>query len=68
MALLFVGRSTFDIGYVCARFPREDEKLPSTLSYSLAGGPALNAAVAARRLAARCGSRRYSEGGRSPPR
>jgi sugar/nucleoside kinase (ribokinase family) len=50
MRLLFIGRSTFDIGYVCAHFPREDEKLTSTLSYALAGGPALNAAVAARAL------------------
>ena len=50
MTLLFAGRSTFDVAYVCPRFPREDEKLSSTHSYALGGGPALNAAVTARAL------------------
>ena len=50
MTLLFAGRSTFDVAYVCPRFPREDAKLSSTNSYALGGGPALNAAVTARAL------------------
>jgi sugar/nucleoside kinase (ribokinase family) len=50
VTLLFAGRSTFDVAYVCPRFPREDEKLSSTQSYAVGGGPALNAAVTARAL------------------
>lgn len=50
MTLLFIGRSTLDLGYLCPRFPREDEKLSATRCYAVAGGPALNAAVTARAL------------------
>lgn len=50
MAILCVGRSTFDLGHVCAEFPREDEKISGTRSWAMAGGPALNAAVTAQAL------------------
>jgi sugar/nucleoside kinase (ribokinase family) len=43
---LFVGRSTFDIVYACARFPEPDGKVDAEAAYRTGGGPALNAAVA----------------------
>jgi sugar/nucleoside kinase (ribokinase family) len=42
----FVGRSTFDIAYVCDGYPVEDTKVTAQHRYAMAGGPALNAAVA----------------------
>ncbi|MEA3000940.1 MAG: hypothetical protein QOK17_2773 [Sphingomonadales bacterium] len=50
MELLFVGRSTFDLGYVCPEYPQEDSKVSSDLFFNMAGGPALNAAVTHRAL------------------
>lgn len=50
MTLLFVGRSTWDLGYACRCFPEEDGKLSATHFWSSAGGCALNAAVAAQAL------------------
>lgn len=50
MTLLFVGRSTFDLGYACPAFPEENGKLSATHFWSGAGGCALNAAVTARAL------------------
>ena len=43
---VFVGRSTLDLVYACARFPEPDGKVDAELSYRAGGGPALNAAVA----------------------
>lgn len=43
---LFVGRSTLDIVYACARFPGADDKVDAEAAYVTGGGPALNAAVA----------------------
>lgn len=43
---IFVGRSTLDIVYACARFPEADGKVDAQSSYLTGGGPALNAAVA----------------------
>jgi sugar/nucleoside kinase (ribokinase family) len=42
---LFVGRSTLDIVYGCARFPDPDGKVEAEVAYVTGGGPALNAAV-----------------------
>ncbi|MXO61247.1 sugar kinase [Altererythrobacter salegens] len=50
MTILFVGRSTFDLGYVCANYPEEDAKHSATHFWAGAGGCALNAAVTARAL------------------
>ena len=50
MTLLFIGRSTFDLGYACPRYPAENGKLSATHFWSGAGGGALNAAVTARAL------------------
>ena len=50
MTLLFVGRSTFDLGYACPVYPAENGKLSATHFWSGAGGCALNAAVTARAL------------------
>ena len=50
MKILFVGRSTLDLVYVCEYFPRENLIISSTDYYNLAGGPALNAAVTCRAL------------------
>ncbi|MGX7894162.1 PfkB family carbohydrate kinase [Tsuneonella sp. HG222] len=50
MTILFVGRSTFDLGYVCPQYPAEDGKLSATHFWAGAGGCALNAAVTARAL------------------
>jgi len=50
MTILFVGRSTFDLGYVCPAFPAENGKLSATRFWAGAGGCALNAAVTARAL------------------
>lgn len=50
MTILFVGRSTFDLGYACPAFPQEDAKLSATRFWAGAGGCALNAAVTARAL------------------
>lgn len=43
---VFVGRSTLDIVYGCARFPEPDGKVDAEVAYVTGGGPALNAAVA----------------------
>jgi sugar/nucleoside kinase (ribokinase family) len=43
---VFVGRSTLDLVYACARLPEPDGKVDAELSYWAGGGPALNAAVA----------------------
>jgi sugar/nucleoside kinase (ribokinase family) len=43
---VFVGRSTLDLVYACARFPEPDGKVDAERSYRAGGGPALNAAVA----------------------
>ena len=53
MTILFIGRSTLDLGYVCPRFPEEDAKLSSEAFTMAGGGPALNAAVAANALGSR---------------
>jgi sugar/nucleoside kinase (ribokinase family) len=50
MTILFVGRSTFDLGYACPAFPQENAKLSATRFWAGAGGCALNAAVTARAL------------------
>jgi len=50
MTLLFIGRSTFDLGYACASYPVENGKLSATHFWSGAGGCALNAAITARVL------------------
>ncbi len=50
MTILFIGRSTFDLGYVCPTFPEENGKLSATQFWAGAGGCALNAAVTARAL------------------
>ena len=50
MAILFIGRSTLDLGYNCPRYPEEDSKLSSTSFTMSGGGPALNAAVTASAL------------------
>jgi len=46
MTGIFVGRSTLDIVYGCARFPEPDGKVDAEVAYVTGGGPALNAAVA----------------------
>jgi sugar/nucleoside kinase (ribokinase family) len=46
VSAIFVGRSTLDLVYACARFPEPDGKVDATASYRTGGGPALNAAVA----------------------
>jgi sugar/nucleoside kinase (ribokinase family) len=43
---VFVGRSTLDLVYGCARFPEPDGKVDAEVAYVTGGGPALNAAVA----------------------
>jgi sugar/nucleoside kinase (ribokinase family) len=43
---IFVGRSTLDIVYGCARFPEPDGKVDAEVGYVAGGGPALNGAVA----------------------
>jgi sugar/nucleoside kinase (ribokinase family) len=43
---VFVGRSTLDIVYGCARFPEPDGKVDAEVAYVAGGGPALNAAIA----------------------
>jgi sugar/nucleoside kinase (ribokinase family) len=43
---MFVGRSTLDIVYGCARFPEPDGKVDAEVAYVTGGGPALNGAVA----------------------
>jgi sugar/nucleoside kinase (ribokinase family) len=43
---IFVGRSTLDIVYGCARFPEPDGKVDAEVAYVTGGGPALNGAVA----------------------
>jgi sugar/nucleoside kinase (ribokinase family) len=50
MTILFIGRSTFDLGYVCPSYPAENAKLSATRFWAGAGGCALNAAVAAQAL------------------
>ena len=50
MTIVFAGRSTFDLGYVCPSFPEENGKLSATHFWAGAGGCALNAAVTARML------------------
>jgi len=50
MTFLFIGRSTFDLGYACPSYPAENGKLSATHFWSGAGGCALNAAVTARAL------------------
>ena len=42
---VFLGRSTLDLLYQVAEFPREDSKAMATRFLAQAGGPALNAAV-----------------------
>lgn len=42
---LFAGLSTLDLEYVCASFPVENDKIAAQQHFSMAGGPALNAAV-----------------------
>ena len=42
---MFLGRSTLDLLYQVAEFPREDSKAMATRFLAQAGGPALNAAV-----------------------
>lgn len=58
MTGIFVGRSTLDVVYGCARFPEPDGKVDAEVAYVAGGGPALNAAVAFAALggAARLGS------------
>lgn len=46
VAGVFVGRSTLDLVYACARFPEPDGKVDAEVGYMTGGGPALNAAVA----------------------
>jgi len=46
VAGVFVGRSTIDLVYACARFPEPDGKVDAEVGYMTGGGPALNAAVA----------------------
>jgi sugar/nucleoside kinase (ribokinase family) len=46
VAAVFVGRSTLDLVYACARFPELDGKVDAEVGYMTGGGPALNAAVA----------------------
>lgn len=46
MTGIFVGRSTLDIVYGCARFPEPDGKVDAEVAYVTGGGPALNAAIA----------------------
>ena len=46
MTGLFVGRSTLDVVYRCARFPEPDGKVDAEVAYVTGGGPALNGAVA----------------------
>lgn len=43
---VFVGRSTLDIVYGCARFPEPDGKVDAEVAYVSGGGPALNGSVA----------------------
>ena len=43
---IFVGRSTLDIVYGCARFPEPDGKVDAEVTYVTGGGPALNGAIA----------------------
>jgi sugar/nucleoside kinase (ribokinase family) len=43
---IFVGRSTLDMVYACARFPEPDGKVDAEASYLTGGGPALNGAAA----------------------
>ena len=43
---IFVGRSTLDIVYGCARFPEPDGKVDAEVAYVAGGGSALNGAVA----------------------
>jgi sugar/nucleoside kinase (ribokinase family) len=43
---IFVGRSTLDLVYGCARFPERDGKVDAEIAYVAGGGPALNGAVA----------------------
>ena len=50
MTIVFAGRSTFDLGYVCPEYPAENGKLSATRFWAGAGGCALNAAVTARAL------------------
>ncbi|MCB2067291.1 MAG: hypothetical protein KDE15_11715 [Erythrobacter sp.] len=50
MTVLAVGRATFDLGYACPAYPREDSKLSATHFWAGAGGSALNGAVTARAL------------------
>ncbi|MGZ3314542.1 MAG: hypothetical protein ACXU8Q_10255, partial [Caulobacteraceae bacterium] len=46
VAGLFVGRSTLDVVYGCARFPEADGKVDAEVAYVTGGGPALNGAIA----------------------
>ena len=48
--ILFIGRSTLDLGYICPSFPEEDSKLSSEGFTMSGGGPALNAAITASAL------------------
>ncbi len=50
MAILFIGRSTLDLGYVAPNYPEEDTKVSCETYYSVAGGPSLNAAITATAL------------------
>lgn len=50
MTILCIGRATFDLGYACPSFPKEDSKLSATHFWAGAGGSALNGAIAARAL------------------
>lgn len=53
MTIACVGRATFDLGYACDAFPREDGKISARHFWSGAGGSALNGAVTARVLGSR---------------
>jgi len=50
VSILCIGRATFDLGYACPSYPKEDSKLSATHFWAGAGGSALNGAVAARAL------------------
>ncbi len=50
VTILCIGRVTFDLGYACPSFPKEDSKLSATHFWAGAGGSALNGAITARAL------------------
>ena len=48
--ILCVGAAAYDLTFVTSHHPREDEKMVADEYYTCGGGPAANAAVAAKRL------------------